>query len=238
MIARARCAALASAFLANACVGHDDGRVAARQHEQPPAPPVAHDCLGPDTIVAIRAGRIGSLPLDLTVDSLRRLCPDVRDTAASGDEELDTAIVISRPGLRLVGRIAAVEDDGGRHAVRLGASSRADSWIVIGTAGELPERVPMTATWGTLVRAYGPTPYVERLNGDVTIGFCDAPGIGFHMSVPWDMQQRYDRDHGAAFDSIASAAPIEMLDVAASPSVSPAACPPNLSHFHDAATRP
>jgi hypothetical protein len=37
-------------------------------------------------LFAIRAGRIGTLQLDLPLDSLHRLCPEIRDTTSKGDE--------------------------------------------------------------------------------------------------------------------------------------------------------
>lgn len=175
------------------------------------------DCFGPDSAVIIRAGRIGTLQLDLPLDSLHRLCPQIRDTTSKGDEELDTAIVISRPGLSLVGPLASILDTDGAHSVRVDSSTRVKSWTVVGSSGVLPKGVPLTATWGILVHAYGPTGHVDFLNGDVYISFCETPGITFSMAVPWKIQQKYSQIAPATFDSGASASTISMLFVAAAP---------------------
>jgi hypothetical protein len=122
--------------------------------------------------------------LDLPVDSIRRRCASVRDTVVRGDELLDTAIVISRPNLDVIGSIATIEDDEGRHSVRIDGNAPAKYWTVVGTAGVLPRGVPLTATWHSLRAAYGSPANISYLNGDIDAIFCNAPGLVFGMSKP------------------------------------------------------
>jgi hypothetical protein len=153
--------------------------------QRPPAAATARavDCLGPDSIVAIDAGKIGDLPLTLPVDSIRRRCANVRDTTAHGDETLDTAIVITRPGLTVVGRIATVADGDGFHPVRLDSSSRVMAWQVKGSAGRLPGGVRLDGTWRDLSVAYGRL-LAFALNGTVYVTICSRPRLGVLMREP------------------------------------------------------
>ncbi len=170
------------------------------------ANPAARDCLGPDSIVDIEAGRVGALPLDLSLDSLRARCTNIRDTTANGDERIDTAIVIARPGLRVVGTLAAIDAGDGIEPVHLTGASKVEHWIVLGSAGRLPKNVPLTATWAALVRAYGPVAGRGGDNGDVFLRFCPMPGFVFSMSVPFEAL--IDTLHPAAAESTRLASPI------------------------------
>jgi hypothetical protein len=161
--------------------------------------------------VTIQTGRIGALPLDLPLDSLRQRCPNIRDTTANGDEELDTAIVISRRGLSVVGHLARIEDEDGRRAVHLRGTDKVSQWMVIGSAGRLPNAVPLTATWRMLVAAYGQVASRGGENGDVFLEFCPVPGFAFSMAVPFDALN--DTVHGAAAESTRLASPIAAVYV-------------------------
>lgn len=177
------------------------------------------DCLGRDSIVAIGVGRVGALRLDLPLDSLRRQCPNLRDTTANGDEELDTAIVISRPSLRLVGKLGVIESEEGRRPVHLAGTDKVDQWIVIGAGGLLPKNVPITATWRMLVSAYGPVASQGGANGDVFLGFCSLPGITFSMAVPF--AALVDTINVAAAESTRVASPIAAVFVATAEQAAP-----------------
>ena len=83
------CAALGlSAMIA--CGAHDQRNVNSYDSVRPRVAKVALDCLGSDSVVAIGVGYVGALRLDLPLDSLRRQCPNTRDTTATGDEESST----------------------------------------------------------------------------------------------------------------------------------------------------
>jgi len=168
-----------------ACGAHDEKAVVAHDSALPPVAFAISDCLGRDSVVAIGAGHVGALRLDLPLDSLRRRCPNIRDTTANGDEELDTAIVIVRPGLRLVGKLGVIESDEGRRPVQLMGTDKVQQWMVIGNSGLLPKNVTTTATWRMLVNAYGPVATQGGANGDVFLGFCSMPGFSFSMAVPF-----------------------------------------------------
>ena len=167
-----------------ACTGHHDTQAANANSAPTHVIDARSDCLGRDAVVAIAAGQVGALHLDVSLDSLRRLCPNLRDTVIKGDEELDTAIVISRPGLSVVGWIATVEDGDGRHDIHIDPQTRFKLWTVVGSAGVLPGGVPLTAGWRTLVQLYASHGSVGYLNGEVDVSFCRALGLTLSMSAP------------------------------------------------------
>ena len=139
------------------------------------------DCLGRDSLVHIDIGQIGALRLDLPIRELRQLCPNIRDTIASVGEAIDTAIVISRPGLAVVGRIATIGSDEGPYPYHVDSSRVIHRWTVTGSAGLLPGGVPLSATWDSLLHAFG-RPRVIPLNGNVLVSFCERlPDIAFNF---------------------------------------------------------
>jgi hypothetical protein len=138
------------------------------------------DCLGSGP-VAIDAGQIGALRLDQTLAELHRICPNMRDTTAHGDESLDTAVVISRAHLSVIGRIATVADEEGTHQYVTDSARHILEWTITGTDGVLPGGVPLSAPYDSLARAYG-NPSASPLNGDVYVWFCKrVPSMVFHF---------------------------------------------------------
>jgi hypothetical protein len=141
---------------------------------------VQSDCLGKGA-PAIDVGQVGDLQLGLTLRDLKHLCPTLHDSVASGDESLDTAIVISRPGLSVVGRAANIANEEGYRPYTVDSAATIHAWTITGTDGLLPRGVPLSATWDSLVSAYG-TPRVDPLNGDVYVWFCQTlPDFVFHF---------------------------------------------------------
>jgi hypothetical protein len=106
-----------------------------------------------------------------------------------------------------------IEDDDGRRRVQLSKEARIQQWIVIGSAGRLPNGIPMTGTWGTLVRAYGPVMSQSGSNGDVFLAFCAMPGFTFKMAVPF--AALVDSMTPAAAESTRLASPIAAVYVPA-----------------------
>jgi hypothetical protein len=170
--------ALAVSFavlIAAACGGRGD------QPDPSASGVLASDCIGGPS-PTIEVGRVGDLKLDLTLRELRRLCPQIRDTIARGDESLDTAVVISRPGLQVVGRVANIANDEGDKPYRVDSSSRIHYWTVTGTGAVLRGGVPLSARFDSLERAYGKAETLP-LNGDVYAWFCDRmPEFVFHFA--------------------------------------------------------
>jgi hypothetical protein len=177
----------------------------------------AADCFGHDSIVDIAPGRIGALTLDLPIGELRRRCPNMGWTTTNGDETLDTAVLITRPGLRVVGIVATLVDDGGDHRpVRIDSSRRIVIWKISGTRGALPDGVPLTATWNDLRRAYGPLG-AFALNGTVYVTICRRPGIGVlmdlaHPEAPINPVNG-EAQEPAAIDSLMAGTPIAEVEV-------------------------
>jgi hypothetical protein len=174
---------LIAAILAAACVSSDTRAPDSAVNE------VVLDCLGGPK-PQITVGHVGALDLTLTLRELKQRCPTIRDTTAHGDESLDTAIVISRSDLNVIGRIATVACDGCEGKYVVDSARRISTWTVTGTGAMLPEGVSLSATYDSLVRAYG-KPFVLPLNGDVTVGFCEkARQYGFHV-----YDRLYHMDH-------------------------------------------
>jgi hypothetical protein len=174
------------------------------------------DCFGRDSTVSIDVGAIGALRLDLPLSALRRLCTNVRDTTATGDETLDTAIVISRPGLSVVGRIATIGDDEGFRAVTIDSATRIERWTVTGRDGRLPGGVPLAATWGELARAYGPSRSFA-LNGDMYVKFCSGPRqLLFHIAAPAG-DDTPNRDNSSSLAPALARARITSVDIPSRP---------------------
>lgn len=148
--------------------------VASCARDVPRTPAVAHagaDCFGGDSLVSVDANHIGALSLDhATVGSLERACPNFAWTTTNGDEELDTALVVERPGLRVIANIATIGDEDGFHKVQIDSSMPVREWTVSGAAGRLGD-VPLTATWTQVSRVYGPL-RASALNGTVYATSC------------------------------------------------------------------
>jgi hypothetical protein len=163
------------AILATACASGSDNSQATAESQ------VASDCLGGPAPL-IEVGRVGDLRLDLTLRELRRTCPQIRDTIARGDESIDTAVVISRRGLQVVGRVANIMNDEGNRPYQADSSARISYWTVTGTDAVLRAGVPLSAPFDSLQRAYGKA-YTDPLNGDVYAWFCDKmPEFVFHFA--------------------------------------------------------
>ena len=178
---RGRTLAISAALLAGVVavdltISHRTSRVASQE-------PLAGDCLGRDSIVQLSPGRIGALPLDLSLAELRRRCANVGWTTTNGDESLDTAVLLTRPGLRIVGVVATLADEeGDRRPLQIDTGMHVTLWKVSGTRALLPGGVPLTATWNDLRRAYGQLGALA-LNGIVFVTICRHPGIGLEVEL-------------------------------------------------------
>ena len=177
------------------------------------------DCFGPDSIVQISPQRIGALPLDVTIAELRRRCANVGWTTTNGDESLDTAVLLTRPGLRVVGVVATLaSEEGDRRPLQIDSGARVALWKVSGTRGLLPGGVPLTATWKDLRRAYGPLG-ASALNGIVYVTICRQPGIGVEMTAvrpdapinPVNGEPQTP----STIDSVLNGTPIDVVEVSA-----------------------
>jgi hypothetical protein len=166
---------IVGALVAGACTV-DARRAAVRDTElTEEAARSAPDCFGSDSLPAIDVGHVGALRLDTPILVLRRVCPNLRDTIVpNGDEGEDTAIVISRPGLAAVGRIATVDAGGEVIAVKFDSTTRAERWTITGSRGLLPRGLPLNSTLGALARGYGPS-RASGLNGEELLTFCSGP---------------------------------------------------------------
>lgn len=184
------------------------------------------DCFGRDSIVEIAPGRIGALSLDLSLAELRRRCSNLAWTTTNGDETLDTAVLLTRPGLRVVGTVATLADEGGdRRPVRVDSSARIAVWKISGTRGVLPDGVPLTATWNDLRRAYGPLG-AFALNGTVYVTICRRPGVGVLMDLaqpdaPINPVNGAPQEP-ATVDSVMARTPIAAVEVRSVPRARPA----------------
>lgn len=176
------------------------------------------DCFGRDSIVQIAPGRIGALPLDLSLAELRRRCSNLAWTTTNGDETLDTAVLLMRPGLRVVGTVATLADDGGdRRPVRVDSGAHIAHWTVSGTSGVLPDGVSLTGTWNDLRRAYGPLG-AFALNGTVYVTICRRPGIEALMDLSRPDAPinpvNGERQEPTTIDSVMTGTPILAVEVA------------------------
>jgi len=198
------------------------------------APPVVGgrprgaDCFGPDSIVQIAPGHIGTLPLDLPLGELHRRCPNLGWTTTNGDESLDTAVLLTRPGLRVVGVVATLADEGGdRRPLRVDSTAHIAIWKVSGTRGLLPDSVPLSASWNDLRRAYGPLG-AFALNGIVYVTICRRPGMNVEMDLSHPDAPINSTDgvpqNPATVDSLMTGTPIAVVEVAPVASARPAAC--------------
>jgi hypothetical protein len=181
---------------------------------------VRGDCFGPDSIVQISPRRIGALPLNLTVAEFRRRCASFGWTTTNGDESLDTAVVLTRPGLRVVGVVANLaNEEGDRRPLQIDPGARVALWKVSGTHAVLPDGVPITATWDDLRRAYGPLG-AFALNGTIYVTICRQPGIGAQMvlanpSAPINPENG-EPQKSATIDSVLAGTRINLVEVSAS----------------------
>ena len=149
-------------------------------------------------------------------------------TTTNGDETLDTAVLLTRPGLRVVGAVATLADDGGDHRpLRLDYAAHVAVWKVSGTRGTLPNGVPLTATWNDLRRAYGPLG-AFALNGTVYVTICRRPGIAVQMDLSHPDAPinpvNGETQRPATVDSIMAGTPIAVVEVASSPPSRSVAC--------------
>lgn len=138
---------------------------------------VAQDCTASVETVQISEKCIGDLAIDSSIGYNARLHGAQFDTTVYGHESEESSppypsVGFAFPGLRAV-------------ALQYGESLRndlpADAWIIVGSKGELPRKVPLTATWGDLKRAYGSA--VGNAEYDVTITFCSYPAFRFYLTA-------------------------------------------------------
>jgi hypothetical protein len=216
---QARTLALGAALLAG--VVATDIAVSRRSRTRSIRRAPAGDCFGRDSIVEISPGRIGALSLDLSLAELRRRCLNVGWTTTNGDETLDTAVLLTRPGLRVVGVVANIADDGGYHRpVHVDSGARIAVWKISGTRAVLPDGVPLTATWNDLRRAYGALG-AFALNGTVYVTICRRPGVGVlmnlaHPDAPINPVNGEAQDP-ATIDSVMTGTPIAEVEVRSVP---------------------
>lgn len=128
--------------------------------------------------VAITDSSVGTLILNLSLDSILSLCPLARDTTVSGANQGPNAQRF--PGrIYGSGRLQLIALQYQDSVLR--PDRPADGWIVRGTGGTLPSGVPLTATWRELVAAYG------RANASagavVVVQFCSLPAVLFTLNA-------------------------------------------------------
>jgi hypothetical protein len=137
-------------------------------------------------------------------------------------------VLLTRPGLRVIGVVATLADDGGdRRPVRIDSAAHVTLWKVSGARGVLPDGVPLTATWNDLRRAYGPLG-AFALNGTVYVTICRRPGIGVQMDLahpdaPINPMNGVAQEP-ATIDSLMAGTPIATVEIATVPSTHPSAC--------------
>lgn len=167
-------------------------------------------CFGADSILAVDAGHIGSLRLDLPLESLRLRCPRARDTVVSAFETRDTAIVIHDSGITAIAHFATVEasDDGDRRPVSFDGSSVPRMWDVSGHRAVLPGGVRLNATWREARAAWGVNMDVMVLNGMRIVTICDQSELRVLIPALGDPDQS-----DAAHDSLDLAARIELAQI-------------------------
>lgn len=127
---------------------------------------------------AITDTSVGTLTLSMSLDSLTRLCPRLRDTTVAGPGGGGT---IQRFPGRIYGsdrlQVVALQ----YQDTVLRPTSPADGWIVRGQDGTLPGGVPLTASWRELAEVYG------RANASagtvVVVRFCSLPTILFTINA-------------------------------------------------------
>lgn len=164
---------------------------------------VADICFGNDPKVAVAPGRIGNIPLDAKVDSIRNVCHTARDTAANVYEALDSAIVIGNAQFTVVATTAVIADDAGENHDSVARPEKALGWFVRGAGGLLPGGVSTVATWRELHRAYGRA-LLQAETAENVIEFCAMPGLWFTIAAPLDVtknQTVIDDDDAFPLDS-------------------------------------
>jgi hypothetical protein len=135
-------------------------------------------------------------------------------------------VLLVRPGLRVVGTVATLADDGGdRRPVRVDSGARIARWTVSGVSGVLPDGVPLTASWNDLRRAYGPLG-AFALNGTVYVTICRRPGVGVLMDLlrpdaPINSVNG-ESPKPATIDSVMAGTPIRAVEVASALTARPA----------------
>ncbi len=166
-----------------ACAGSDrraggSRDAAGRQN----ADALLEDC-SQDSGAAVRISddSIGPLPLGATMQSLRATCRAARDTVRYGESSSYPGVVFPFHGLSVV----AFQYEDSLHL-----DEPADTWIVRGANGLLPNGVRTTATWAELRKAYGP----GRGGGDLGLAvmFCTHPNLFLELDASPD-SVRHDR---------------------------------------------
>ena len=97
--------------------------------------------------ILIAADSIGPIALDSSIRALRRQFPNARDQTFMVEENTAKGLEFPFPGLAVTATPSYSD------------SLPAESWVVNGHGGILPQGVSMDATWGELRRHYG-TPEV------------------------------------------------------------------------------
>ena len=124
--------------------------------------------------VRVTKDAIGGLQLDRPLSDLKSLAQNAKDTTIAGSESNWPGVVFRYPDLLVVGA---------QHRETLDLSRPADSWMLMGCGGRLPQDVPLCANWQELTRAFGDSGVGRSASGPAIVRLCGLPGFEFQLDV-------------------------------------------------------
>lgn len=144
-------------------------------------PTAWHSCLGTEPL-RVSEDSIGPWWLGASLATLRAKCPGAHDTLVVERGSASTAF----PALVFpLGDLTAVGMQYRDSILR--PQSPADAWVVTGSSGTLPRRVPLNASWEDLQKKYGRATLHAR--GFVVARFCDLPRMLFTIDFEATTQE-------------------------------------------------
>lgn len=126
--------------------------------------------------IRVTKDAIGGLQLDRPLSDLKALALNARDTTIARLDSTAPGVAFHYPDLTVVG----VQRGG---ATTLDASRPADTWILQGCGGRLPQDVPLCANWQELTRAFGTMGVGTTEFGDAVVRLCSLPHFEFQLDV-------------------------------------------------------
>ena len=142
---------------------------------------LVRDCLQKTGPFQVSEDSIGPLSLSLPLGTLKTTCLGAKDTVHDGENDEYPSLVWHFHGLNAVAY---------QFMDSLRPEFPADVWAVQGTNGLLFGRLPLTARWGEVHRAFGAgRGSGNNIEGDynkITVMFCSHPRLFLEVEAPSD----------------------------------------------------
>lgn len=154
-------------------------------YREPPPKPLfdSASCLAVTPPSEVTTTRVGAFHLDGRLAELRKAYSSQTEKWMDEDAFMQSLQEGGAPELRrfeaISFKLPCARLSGSQFSASLDGKRAVSLWDVMGVGFVLPRRVPLSASWGDLQRAYGPGAHLRRLLGTPAICFDSLPGFEF-----------------------------------------------------------